>query len=110
MVLLAILLLFIIVPVVEIWLILEVAELLGGSMAAAQQLEAARQRAEVIALLADVSRAMLAEDELDAMLQRLDDELHRCFQLSLSTLCLRDDGAVLRASGHDLEELGRMRC
>ena len=82
-----------------------VAELLGGSMAAAQQLEAARQRAEVIALLADVSRAMLAEDDLDAMLQRLVDELHRCFQLSLSTLCLRDDEERLRLrafAGHSL--------
>jgi diguanylate cyclase (GGDEF)-like protein len=68
-----------------------VAELLAGRMAAAQQLEAARQRAEVIELLADVARAMLAEDELGAMLQRLIDELHRRFELTLSTLCLLGD-------------------
>jgi len=87
-----------------------VADLLGGSMAAAQQLEAARQRAEVIALLADVSRAMLAEDELDAMLQRLVDELHRCFQLSLSTLCLREDEAVLRLRAFAGRSLYPLRC
>lgn len=67
-----------------------VAELLGGHMAAARQLEAARQRADLIGLLAEVSRTMLAEDDLDAMLQRLIDELHRCFSLTLSSLCLRD--------------------
>lgn len=87
-----------------------VAELLGGSMAAAQQLEAARQRAEVIALLADVSRAMLAEDDLDAMLQRLVDELHRCFQLSLSTLCLRDDEERLRLRAFAGHSLYPLRC
>lgn len=77
-----------------------VAELLGGSLAAMRQLERVRQRAEVIAMLADVSRAMLAEDDLDAMLQRLIDELWRCFQLTLCTLCLTDDSGahlVLRA-------------
>jgi diguanylate cyclase (GGDEF)-like protein len=65
-----------------------IAELLAGRIAAAQELEAARQRADVIELLADVARAMLGEDQLDAMLQRLIDELHRRLELTLSTLCL----------------------
>jgi diguanylate cyclase (GGDEF)-like protein len=65
-----------------------IAELLAGRIAAAQELEAARRRAEVIELLADVARAMLGEDELGAMLQRLIDELHRRLELTLSTLCL----------------------
>jgi diguanylate cyclase (GGDEF)-like protein len=77
-----------------------VAELLAGRMAAARQLEATRQRAELIELLADVARAMLGEDELGAMLQRLIDELHRRLDLTLSTLCLLRPGGelVLHAS------------
>jgi diguanylate cyclase (GGDEF)-like protein len=78
-----------------------VAELLAGRMAAARQLEATRQRAELIELLADVARAMLGEDELSAMLQRLIEELHRRLDLTLSTLCLLrgdSDQLVLHAS------------
>jgi len=77
-----------------------VAELLAGHMAAVRQLEAARERADLIGLLAEVSRAMLAEDDLDGMLQRLIDELYRCFDLTLATLCLVDPASkelVLRA-------------
>lgn len=73
------------------------AEWLGGRHAAQRQLVAARERAEVIELLAGVSRAMLAEDALDGMLQRLVDELQRGFRLTLATLCLIDpDSGELR--------------